>query len=145
MKQQDLIALLTELTGSLTTTLETEDTSVLQKKIAPILMNDILENVVAPVSTTIESPPVSSQPISQLHLQPLKDAQMSSPSSNKILLQSPDVFKALRSNTFTGKVTLATGSTGAGILHAIDLHNVSSILKQWYNNCLLYTSPSPRD
>jgi hypothetical protein len=133
MKQQDLIALLTELTGSLTTTLETEDTSVLQKKIAPILMNDILENVVAPVSTTIDSPPVSSQPISQLHLQTLKDAQMAFPSSNKLLLQSPDVFKALRSNTFTGKVTLATGSTGAGILHAIDLHNVSSILKQWYN------------
>ena len=85
MKQQDLIALLTELTGSLTTTLETEDTSVLQKKIAPILMNDILENVVAPVSATIDSPPASSTPISQPPLKKLKDAQMAFPSSNQLL------------------------------------------------------------
>ncbi len=56
MQQQDLISLLTELRGSLATTSETDDTTALQKKIAPVLINDLQENVIKPVSPTGDGP-----------------------------------------------------------------------------------------
>jgi len=132
MQQQDIITLLTELKGSLTTTAETDDTATLQKKIAPMLANDLQENVINAASATGSIEQIMAPPVSGLNLKDLKDVQMAFPSSNQLLQQSPAIFKALSSKQALDGPTQAAGPGGASVLHAINLNNINSILQQWY-------------
>jgi len=89
MQQQDIITLLTELKGSLTTTAETDDTATLQKKIAPMLANDLQENVINAASATGSIEQIMAPPVSGLNLKDLKDVQMAFPSSNPLIAAKP--------------------------------------------------------
>lgn len=132
MQQQDLIALLTQLKGSLSTGVGINDTEDLQKNLAPILAGNLQNDIVNPTAAPV-IPPDTSAAMSQLYKQVSQNRQILLPGGNHLLQQSPVVLTALKSGAAPEAITPAKEiEKGAGILNSINLQSISASLKQWY-------------
>jgi len=133
MQQQDLITLLTELKGSLSTDAATDENGTLQQSLAPVLTSNLQTTVVEPPPPAPVTPVIASvAEVPQLYTKVLQNAQLSLPASNQLLQQSPAVFTALKAGIVPEKIAPVAISKGAGILNTINLHEISSTLKQWF-------------
>src|SRR5258708_1851009 len=119
MQQQDIISLLGELRSSLVSSDATGDTSIMQQKIAPMLVNDLQQNVIKPASSTVTHKRGPLKPKN------LSDSKNAFPASNQLLEQSPAIFKALSSKPTPGEGGHPAAAGGASILQTINLNNIN--------------------
>jgi len=132
MQQQDLIALLNQLSGSLndTSTSEEDVMQGLQTNIAPLLVSDIKQ------ITSQSTNPAPSLPLAAIPTGQIDFFNTATPSAQNLLQLGPDVLRELGESTAIdpaapAQPTPAWGS-GASIVHLIDPNNASPNLAKWF-------------